>query len=220
MTHSVKTCLRRLCLFILCVLISAGCQLGPVPRGPERPGQKPGSDQQHGGQGQPAPGGPGSMALPQPGQKPSPEDRVREFAARGFGFEYRDDERSSMGLFIRRHGRPLSRSESQVVNRFDGITDIETRLRYREFEVRFLNYSPRTKWKAPESMLEAIYSVDGAAYLYGVKEGMPRAELVKLFNLYDKGGVALEISNESGNYATFIVDKGRLESIVWEYGRQ
>lgn len=217
MRHSPK--IRLFILSGLCLFLAAACQLGPVPRRPEEAGgqqdrQRPGNGQQ----GQPGQTGPQGPGMPAP--QSEAETRIAEFAARGFGFDYREDERLSMSLFIRRHGRPISRIDSQAANRHDGIRDTVAVLRYRGFQVRFLNYSPRTQWKPPESTLEAIYSVDGARYLYGVQTGMPRVEIVRIFNLYDRGGASLEMSNDAGNYATFIFDNGKLKSIVWEYGRQ
>ena len=125
-----------------------------------------------------------------------------------------------MSRFIARHGRPVSREDRQVKNRYDGLFDTETRLVYKKLEVKFYNFSPRKSWKAPESLLEAIWSVDGAAYLYGVREGMGRAELLALFGLADSGGGSVEIRSDEGNYATFVFKSGALDRIIWEYSRE
>jgi hypothetical protein len=198
-------------LFAAAILFS--CSGGPEPRAerpvqPERPSQAAPA---------PAPLRPVPAA---PAPTLTPRERAESFAAGGFGFAYREDERASMTRFVARHGRPLSREDKRVKNRYDGLFDTESLLVYKKLEVKFYNFSPRKSWKAPESLLEAIWSVDGAEYLYGVREGMGRAELLALFGLADSGGASVEARNEAGNYVTFVFKAGALDRVIWEFSRE
>jgi hypothetical protein len=199
---------------LIAVALFFSCSGGPAtrkgqPAQPER-AQKPGS--------------PSGTLKPAAPAKPAPaltaQDRVEAFASGGFGFAYREDERASMSRFLARHGRPSSREDTQIKNRHDGLLDGESRLVYKKYEVRFYNFSPRTAWKAPESLLEAIWSVDGAEYLYGVKNGSSRVEILALFGLADSGGGAVEMHNAKGNYVTFVFKGDALDRIIWELGRE
>lgn len=196
---------------LLAAALLFSCSGGPEPRG-GRPVQPEGPSR-----GSPAP----APLKPAPAApKLTPRERAENFAASGFGFAYREDERASMSRFVLRHGRPLSREDRQVKNRYDGLFDTESLLVYKKLEVKFYNFSPRKSWQAPESLLEAIWSVDGAEYLYGVREGMGRAELLALFGLADSGRPSVEMSNEAGNYATFVFKAGALDRIIWEFSRE
>lgn len=198
---------------LLAAALLFSCAGGPEPRG-ERPAQP-----ERPSQGAPALAPPRPVpAAPAP--KLTPRERAEAFASGGFGFAYREDERASMTRFIARHGRPLSREDKQVKNRYDGLFDTESLLAYKKFELKFYNFSPRKSWKAPESLLEAIWSVDGAEYLYGVREGSSRAELLALFGLADSGGPSVEMHNDAGNYVTFLFKGGALDRIIWEYSRE
>jgi hypothetical protein len=198
----------------LAAALVVSCSGGPEPR----KGPPPQPEEPRQGALSSAPVKPASPAAPAP--KLTPRQRVEAFASGGFGFAYREDERASMSRFVARHGRPLSREDKQVQNRYDGLMDSESRLVYKKLEVKFYNFSPRKSWKAPESLLEAIWSVDGAEYLYGVREGSSRAELLALFGLADSGGPLVEMRNDAGNYVTFVFKAGALDRIIWEYSRE
>jgi hypothetical protein len=209
--------MRRQALFgagLIAVALFFSCSGGPAPRKgppiqPDR-AQKPAPSS--------APFKPAAPAAPAPAL--SARDRIEAFASGGFGFAYRDDERASMSRFLARHGRPSAREDKQIKNRYDGLLDAESRLVYKKFEAKFYNFSPRKAWKAPESLLEAIWSVDGAEYLYGIREGSSRAEILALFGLADSGGGSVEIRNAEGNYVTFVFKAGMLDRIIWEFSRE
>jgi hypothetical protein len=141
------------------------------------------------------------------------------FIKSGFGFSYRENEINSMNEFIHNYGSPLLIERSKMINKNDGITDEMCVLKYKDYEICFLNFTKRDKWKAPESMMMYIASTDKGTYRYGIQIGDRRNKLEKLFDIKIDNDKQ-EFKNDDGNIVTFIIKNDKLEKIYWEYGRE
>ena len=172
----------------------------------------------------PTPAAPAQPSPPPSSFKPSGAQegagKPERFADAGFGFAYRDDERSSMTRFIARHGKPLGIQDKEVKNIHDGVMDRRSTLLYAGMKVEFYNFARRKAWAAPESMLVAIRSAGTGVYLFGIRTGMTRAEVQAALGVPPIQGDRLELASGEGHYATLLFAGDRLGEIVWEYSRE
>jgi hypothetical protein len=150
----------------------------------------------------------------------SQDDKITIFAGRGFGFTYLEEERSSMNVFIKDHGKPLSASQKKIRNQQDDILDTMETLTYPNYQVAFLNYAKRETWNPPESLLLFIGSVDTGTYLFGVKIGMAKKDAFQIFGLPETNNRQRSLSNKEGNSATLIFNGEKLDRIIWEYAKE
>jgi hypothetical protein len=143
---------------------------------------------------------------------------ISNFCSTGFGFKYNQNEIFSMKEFIKYHGKPISQQNSDYINNHDLIKDVKTILYYQNYEIGYLNYSKRTKWNPPESMLMYISSVKKGKYENGVAIGDMMEKTANDLKVISKNSNEIEYSNNLGNTVLLLFENNRLSKIIWEYG--
>jgi hypothetical protein len=146
-------------------------------------------------------------------------NNMNEFIKNGFGFSYIDSEVHDMSNFIINHGVPIGIEKSDFRNNHDGIIDEKCIIKYSNYEICFLNFAPRTSWKAPKSLLMYISSIDNGHYKYGIMVGDKEKDIMKKLDIKMMNSNN-EYQNKDGNILTFVFRNDKVNRIIWEYGRE
>jgi hypothetical protein len=147
---------------------------------------------------------------------PDREMRYR-FIEKGYESTYTEADSDDFEAFIASHGSPEGLVRKPIVNRQDRVKDEEITLQYKNYDMNYYVYSKRELWHPPKSLLMAVLSKGGGRYLFGIRLGMARVEVLGILGLADSGEGSIEFGDVKGHKVRLSFADGALSAVVWDY---